>query len=74
MAKSNKIECDYCAGTGIVKAAVVHNEIDGVLYKTGINVVLCKDHFDLGETTMETMESATTLPLNVVGVNEITTV
>lgn len=67
MSKGSK-DCNFCAGSGVVRATLVKQDIEGTIYNIGVDVVLCKEHFDLGEETMGSMEENCNLPLNVVGV------
>jgi hypothetical protein len=67
MSNSSK-DCSFCYGSGVVKASLVKKEIEGKTYKIGVDVVLCKEHFSIGEETMSSMEEDSNLPLNVVGV------
>jgi hypothetical protein len=67
MSKGNK-DCNFCAGSGVVKATLVKKQVEDNTYNVGIDLVLCKEHFDLGEETLGQMEENTSLPLNVVGV------
>jgi hypothetical protein len=60
--------CSYCCGSGIVRASRIQEERDGKLFNVRVDLVLCPEHFDLGEKTMASMEENTDLPLNVVGV------
>lgn len=65
---NNEKPCVYCANTGVVKASLVKKEDEGKIYNVGIDLVLCKEHYSLGEATMVAMEENSNLPLNVVGV------
>ena len=67
MSKGSK-DCNFCAGSGVVRATLVKQDIEGTIYNIGVDVVLCKEHFDIGEQTMGNMEDNSDLPLNVIGV------
>ena len=70
MSKNGSKDCGFCGGSGIVKATLVKQDIEGVVYNIGVNVVLCKEHFDLGSEQMALMEDNSNLSLNVVGVQQ----
>ena len=67
MSKGSK-DCNFCCGSGVVRASLVKKDVEGTIFNVGVDVVLCKEHFSLGEDTMTSMEENSNLPLNVVGV------